>query len=596
VSRYLNDDGSIRSIVVRGANLSSELVERLNSADLDYTSDGASQLTLKFRENSNFDLIRNGSFAVGGTERLGSSVDLTDQKFEVASVALDSGDTGVTLTIQARSQGIMHLQRRYQAAAQNNVSPTAWARQLATSKGLRFVGQDSAVLPVVSQNTSEASPWVALQRIAGDLGFIVFEAAGTVYFGQPTWILDQSNERPYRWEGETTTGPLLALPSFRRTGDTSNAAYATVSFTVMATEAENLLPGMRVDLSGVPTFEGKYMVTKVGFSLGPAEVATISAEIPVNPEAKAVASAVSTVASVSAGAGWVNPGAGRYGNVTLNAEQVGYAFTIASVARDRKMTMPRAGVIGIMTAMQESRLRNLTGGDRDSVGLFQQRPSQGWGTVAQCRTPVYAANKFYDTLLSFHKDYATATPLTEVISDVQRPKKEYRGLYAQWQNMAEALVAAMTVNVPAGVGGVSTAAGSGAVASVRALTGSQTLYQIIDAADAGPSHRVTSTTGGTHSKTSLHYKGQAVDFGGPTPSVDSPALDALFDFWLQFAPYAAEIIYAGKNRGGGARSIKNGRVFNYGSSTNAAHHNHVHVGFTPDGIRAAVAAGKMRFR
>ena len=49
-----------------------------------------------------------------------------------------------------------------------------------------------------------------------------------------------------------------------------------------------------------------------------------------------------------------------------------------------------------MALMGESSLRNLPGGDRDSVGLFQQRPSQGWGTVAQLTDSVYAAGKFYE--------------------------------------------------------------------------------------------------------------------------------------------------------------------------------------------------------
>ena len=56
-------------------------------------------------------------------------------------------------------------------------------------------------------------------------------------------------------------------------------------------------------------------------------------------------------------------------------------------------------MIALATALQESSLRNLTTGDRDSVGLFQQRPSQGWGTVAQILDPVFAANAFYDALL-----------------------------------------------------------------------------------------------------------------------------------------------------------------------------------------------------
>ena len=58
----------------------------------------------------------------------------------------------------------------------------------------------------------------------------------------------------------------------------------------------------------------------------------------------------------------------------------------------------RAASIALATAYQESKLYNIEHGDRDSLGLFQQRPSQGWGTVEQILDPVYATNAFYDAL------------------------------------------------------------------------------------------------------------------------------------------------------------------------------------------------------
>ena len=57
-----------------------------------------------------------------------------------------------------------------------------------------------------------------------------------------------------------------------------------------------------------------------------------------------------------------------------------------------------AATIALATALQESKLYNLHGGDRDSLGLFQQRPSQGWGTRGEILDPVHATNAFYDAL------------------------------------------------------------------------------------------------------------------------------------------------------------------------------------------------------
>jgi hypothetical protein len=86
------------------------------------------------------------------------------------------------------------------------------------------------------------------------------------------------------------------------------------------------------------------------------------------------------------------------GEVSLDPEQMANAATIAAVGVRLKVPA-RAVVVALATALQESKLRNLPGGDRDSIGLFQQRPSQDWGTAEQVAEPRYAAKAFYGALL-----------------------------------------------------------------------------------------------------------------------------------------------------------------------------------------------------
>jgi hypothetical protein len=78
-------------------------------------------------------------------------------------------------------------------------------------------------------------------------------------------------------------------------------------------------------------------------------------------------------------------------------DQASNAAAITAIAVQRGMP-PRAATIAIATAMQESKVRNVKFGDRDSLGLFQQRPSQGWGTAEQILDPEYSTNRFYDAL------------------------------------------------------------------------------------------------------------------------------------------------------------------------------------------------------
>ena len=103
-------------------------------------------------------------------------------------------------------------------------------------------------------------------------------------------------------------------------------------------------------------------------------------------------------------------------SLELDLEQAQNASTIAAVAY-RKHLPEQALIIAYATAIQESKIRNLEGGDRDSIGLFQQRPSQGWGSAAKIHDPVYATNRFFDALVKV-KHYQKL-PVDEAAQKVQ---------------------------------------------------------------------------------------------------------------------------------------------------------------------------------
>jgi hypothetical protein len=130
--------------------------------------------------------------------------------------------------------------------------------------------------------------------------------------------------------------------------------------------------------------------------------------------------------------------------VQLTPEQMGNAATIAGIAGRRGLPA-RAATIGIATAMQESELVNVDYGDRDSLGLFQQRPSQGWGTAAQVQDPVYATNAFFDVLVKV-QGYRSL-PITKAAQKVQR--SAFPDAYAQHEPEARVLASALAGYSPA---------------------------------------------------------------------------------------------------------------------------------------------------
>ncbi|MFC0004425.1 hypothetical protein [Micromonospora siamensis] len=131
---------------------------------------------------------------------------------------------------------------------------------------------------------------------------------------------------------------------------------------------------------------------------------------------------------------------GTQSRIDLNDEQTGNVKAI--IAATKKAGLPeRAAVVSIATSLQESKLENLghlgDRNDHDSLGLFQQRPSSGWGTPEQITDPEYSTLAFLKGLKQV--DGWQDMPLTDAAQTVQ--VSAYPDAYAQWEQQAADLVA-----------------------------------------------------------------------------------------------------------------------------------------------------------
>jgi hypothetical protein len=197
--------------------------------------------------------------------------------------------------------------------------------------------------------------------------------------------------------------------------------------------------------------------------------------------------------------------------VEISGEQAENASLIAAIGIKRGLPA-RAVSIALATAFQESKLVNIDYGDRDSVGLFQQRPSQGWGTAEQILDPVYATNAFYDALekIEGYEDMA----ITEAAQQVQR--SAYPSAYADHEEDARALASALTGYSPATFscdldGGAPSASeklvDSGLTARADAVR--QDVLERYGDLDLGGFAPGGVETG--HMEGSAHYEGRAID-------------------------------------------------------------------------------------
>jgi len=130
----------------------------------------------------------------------------------------------------------------------------------------------------------------------------------------------------------------------------------------------------------------------------------------------------------------------------ISGDQQANATTIVQQALAKKMGI-RSAVIAVATAMQESQLQNINYGDQDSLGLFQQRPSMGWGTAQQILNPQYSADAFLAALQQYQTSNPgwASQPLWATAQGVQ--KSGVPTAYAQWESQASQLVQQIVTQV-----------------------------------------------------------------------------------------------------------------------------------------------------
>jgi hypothetical protein len=276
--------------------------------------------------------------------------------------------------------------------------------------------------------------------------------------------------------------------------------------------------------------------------------------------------------------------------VDVSTEQAENASLITAIAVRRGLPA-RAASIALATAYQESKLRNLDHGDRDSLGLFQQRPSQGWGTAAQIRRPSYSINKFYDELQKI--DGYQSMRITEAAQKVQR--SGFPEAYEDHAEDGRALASALSGYSPARFSCVVDESGDLAAQRPRGngLTGrAQRVRRSLDRA-FGDLPMGGFAAGGVstgHRPGSAHYDGRAVDvFVRPINPDNKRKGWAIASYLVAHAArlHVDHVIFDKRIWSAGARSEQGWRRYDAGSRGGdravLEHRDHVHVDVAPGG-------------
>ncbi|HEY0616159.1 MAG TPA: hypothetical protein VGD15_01175 [Kribbella sp.] len=269
--------------------------------------------------------------------------------------------------------------------------------------------------------------------------------------------------------------------------------------------------------------------------------------------------------------------------VVLDLEQAQSAAIIAGVAVRRGLPA-RAVTIALATAYQESDLRNVNHGDRDSLGLFQQRPSQGWGTAAQIRDPHYAARKFYDALVKV-KNYQRLA-VTVAADKVQH--SAFPNAYADHEGDARVLASALTGQSKGALScTVNTASLQAEAIGKNGLTPRAEAVRLDLVKTFGRLSTGGYAPGGVstgHMEGSAHYDGRAVDiFVKPISTANTVKGWALAQYLVARAEQLkiSTVIFSDHIWTAGSRSDNGWRAYkppqSSGNQATLRHLDHVHV-------------------
>ncbi len=269
----------------------------------------------------------------------------------------------------------------------------------------------------------------------------------------------------------------------------------------------------------------------------------------------------------------------------LSTEQAENAAIIAAVAVRRGLPA-RAVSIALATAYQESKIQNLGHGDRDSLGLFQQRPSMGWGTEEQIQDPFYASNRFYDELVKV--DGYENMRITEAAQAVQR--SGFPEAYDDHADDARALASALTGYSAGGRfscvvrtdGGLEKERPGASGLTPRAAAVRRDVERAFGDLSLGGFAPEGVRDG--HQEGSTHYDGRAVDiFVRPVNDANNRRGWAIAQYLVAHADrlHVQHVIFDGKIWSSGARSALGWREYDPGERPGdravLEHRDHVHV-------------------
>ena len=279
----LQNSAQFDEILFRGKRLLSNVIDQVSEVTIELSTSQITELSFTV-EDPAFKILSTGVFD------LNTKVTYKGLSLIVAVVETGPGGGIGGFTIRCRPEIVSKLKKRRGKMVMKKIRPTQFASREVAAAGGKFVGQTSPIRSSIARDVPQKgesydpasfpSSWTTMQRLADELGFLMYEVGGTIYFGKPTWLIDKLPKVTVEWYPENQKEPY-SVPEFRQSIDNEDVE---VSMELPISKAGSVYPGQGLVLSGFPKYAGTYFINTVSYPLvGPGTV-SVSASTVKNPK------------------------------------------------------------------------------------------------------------------------------------------------------------------------------------------------------------------------------------------------------------------------------------------------------------------------
>lgn len=280
----LKNTPDIGDLLFRGRKLSEKAVGMLSTIDLDMGISQVTELTLTF-DDPTFELLKSGIFDIN------TPVQYRGLELRISVLETNSGGGLGGVTIRCRPNAVHKLKKLRGTFVMQNVSPATYVIAECKKAGIKKpVVQQSPTKNRIARDVKEKgdeydetnypSAWTTFQRLANEIGYVMYEIGGVIYFGKPTWLVKKQPKLEINWYPENGKEPLT-IPEFRQSIDSEDIE---VTMELPLERSGNVYPGIGLKLQGYPRFSGNYLITAVNYPMAGVGTISVTASTIRNPK------------------------------------------------------------------------------------------------------------------------------------------------------------------------------------------------------------------------------------------------------------------------------------------------------------------------